>query len=582
MMLATSSARPLPEPIARYIGRFVARRRMQRLLRTAARAMLFTIVWTLAWCLIDRLVTLDRAARATALVINAAIVALMLARPIIAMLRRADVNLAAAEIERREPRLSQRLRTITSRLSDGHDYGSSRELLDALARQVADEVRGQNAAALLSWRPVARPALACAIWLIVAWAISFSSWLDLPTLARRYVLPLRLTPPVTTTRIIVIPGEAEITQGDPLRLQATAVRLAEGRAPTLHVRARPQGGTIEQNWHVEPMTAIPDGQFEAQIARVDRNLEYFLTAGDARTDTFHVTMLPRPAVRRFRIRYLYPPHTGLTPREITNESGLIEAPTGTSVTLAIETTEPLSYAIMTVGAESIRITPETPSAATPATQPAVAQTSFTVTADRPYTLRMVSDRGVSGVFRGGTIRAIPDRAPIVRVRDLGASGGAETRAVAAGDVVPVPYQAVDDYGLSRLDLNLRIIRKSGAEANASISVVLTRGQHEQQGVQPLDLRRFSLEAGDEIELRLEAEDRAGQFALSQPARLIVIAPAVPQSSPSPPVAATAPSVSPASTRPERYDVTPLDPPGYEAAIRAYFDTLRRATPATQP
>jgi hypothetical protein len=203
---------------------------------------------------------------------------------------------------------------------------------------------------------------------------------------------------------------------------------------------------------------------------------------------------------------------------------------------------------------------------------------------------MVSDRGVSGIFRGGMIRAIADRAPIAQLRDLGGGGGGgggANRDVAAGDVVPVTYQAVDDYGLSRLDLNLRIIRKSGAgksgaEPNAAIAVALTRGQREQQGVQPVDLRGRGLAVGDEIELRLEAEDRAGQFALSQPVRLIVTAPAAPPSSSPPPVAATAPSTSPPSTRPERYDVTPLDPPGYEAAIRAYFDTLRRAVPATQP
>ena len=584
MMLATASARPLPEPISRYIDRFVARRRMQRLLRAAARAMLFMIVWTLAWCVIDRLVTLDAAARAGALAFNLAIVALMLARPAISALRRPDLNLAAAEIELREPRLSQRLRTITSRRSDAH-YGSSPELLDALVRQVADEVRDRNPAALLSWRPVVRPALACGIWLIVAWGMSFSSWLDLPTLARRYVFPLRPTPAVTTTRITVTPGDADVTQGDPLRVQATAIRLAEGRSPTIHVRAQPGGS--DANWHVEPMTAMSDGQFEARIARVDRDLEYFLTAGDARTGTYRVTMLPRPAVRRFRVRYIYPPHTGLTPREITNETGDIEAPAGTSVALAIETTEPLSYAVMTVGAESIRITPDTTMTAAPATQPAIVQTTFVVSADRAYALRMVSYRGVSGVFRGGTIYAIADRAPVAQFRDLsGAGGGGVARDVAASDIVPVPYQAVDDYGLFRLDLNLRVVRKSGAQANAAIAIALTRGQREQQGVQPVDLRRYGLEVGDEIELRLDAEDRAGQFAQSAPVRLIVTAPAAPQMPPAPApppaVDTTVTTIPPPSTRPQRHDVTPLDPPGYEAAIRAYFDTLRRAVPSTQP
>jgi hypothetical protein len=574
MMLATSSATPLPAPIARYIDRFVARRRMQRVLRAAARAVLFTIMWALAWCAVDRLFTLDSAERMTGLGVNIAIVTIILARPLVRLLRRADVNVAAAEIERREPRLSQRLRTITSRLGDEHDYGSSRELLDALARQVADEVRDKNPAALLSWRPVVRPAMACLLWLGVAFGLSFSTWLDLPTLARRYFAPLRATPPVTTTRITVTPGDADITQGEPLRVQATTVRLAADRAPTLHVRARGDASN-KQTWHVEPMTALRDGKFDGQIARVDRDLEYFITGGDARTRTFSVTMLPRPAVERFRIRYTYPPHTGLAPREVTNETGVIEAPAGTEATLALEATEPLRYAVMTVGAESIRITPAS------TTQPRAAQTTFTITDDRQYTLRMVSDRGVSGVFRGGTIRAIADRAPVAQFREVSGGGGGAKREIGGGvDVLPVAYQAVDDYGLARLDLGVRVIRKSGAEANASVAVPLARGQREQHGVQPLDLRRFGLDAGDEVELRLQAEDRAGQFALSAPMRLIVTSAAPPQPA-TPPAASPSPTVAP-TPRAERHDAPPLNPPGYEAAIRAYFDALRRTAPVAQP
>ena len=574
-MLATTSATPLPDAIARYIDGFVARRRMQRLLRAAARAMLFTIVWTLLWCLIDRLITLDPAARVTAGTINLMAIVIILVRPAIATLRAADLGVAAAEIERREPRLSQRLRTITSRLSERRDLGVSSELLDAIAQQVADEVRGRNPAALLSWRPVVRPALACAIALLVACALSFSSWLELPTLVRRYVLPLDATPPVTTTRITATPGDAEITQGEPLRVQAAVIRLsAAGRAPTLHVRARAESAN-PQAWHVERMTATPDGKFEVQIARVDRDLDYFLTAGDARTGTYRVTMLPRPAVTRFRIHYGYPPHTGLAPRDITNETGAIDAPIGTEVALGIETTEPLSYAILTIGSESTRIQPS----------PARTQANFVVTGERRYTLRMVSERGVSGVFRGGTIRGTADRPPVAQFRDVGGSGGS-IREVAAGDVVPIAYQAVDDYGLARLDLEIRVIRKSGAQANATVPIALARGQREQQGVVPLDLRRFALQVGDQIELNLQAEDRAGQFARGGPSRLVVTsAPALPQSpAPAQPPSSQSPTAAPVapSTRPDHFDAPPLAPTGYEQAIRAYFDALRHVAPTTQP
>ena len=97
MMRATSSATPLPQPIADYINRFVARRRMQRLLRAAVRAMLLSIIWALAWCAIDRFVTLDPNSRMIALGLIIAIVALILIRPLLAMLRRRRSSAASRD-----------------------------------------------------------------------------------------------------------------------------------------------------------------------------------------------------------------------------------------------------------------------------------------------------------------------------------------------------------------------------------------------------------------------------------------------------------------------------------------------------
>ena len=162
MIPTTHSITPLPEPIARYIDRFVARRRLIRLLRGVARVALVTIVWTLAWCVVDRLLALTPAARAMLLAANVAIGTGILVRPLLAMLRPADVDVAAAEIERRQPRFAQRLRTVTSRRGDGRAYGSSRELLDALAQQLAADVRDDDPVKLLSWRPVLKPAVMCA------------------------------------------------------------------------------------------------------------------------------------------------------------------------------------------------------------------------------------------------------------------------------------------------------------------------------------------------------------------------------------------------------------------------------------
>jgi len=581
-----AAAGELPTAVRRYLDRFAARRRWQRVARAVGRAVLFTLVWIACWCLLDRFFDLPGAVRAIGLATNVACVLVMIARPVGALFRRPDPVRVALAVERRHPQLGQRLATVTSRALGPAEYRGSPALFAALTADVEAQVGGEDPATLLPWRRPLRPWVSAAILLAALLPLGLVSWLDAPTLLRRYARPLAAVEPVTTTRITVLPGDVELPEGEPLRVRAAVRHLApDAPPPVLHLRSAAAAGGGP--WFEQAMTPLGEGAYVARVAAVPRDAEYFVTAGDARSATAAVTMLPKPAVARFRVGYVYPPYTALPPRQVESQLGDVEAPVGTDVTLTVEATQPLQTAVVTAGGEATRMSPTT--------RPAVWEAHFPVRDDRTYTVRMAAVGGATGAFRGGTIRAIPDRPPVAVLLPAGAAASAAASAaaraasdaaagelprVAADAVVPVAYQAVDDYPLARLDAEVEITDDVGRHRRRSLPLP-AGGSRQELGTWPLDLRALGLRGGETIELRLRAEDKAGQFDVSAPLRWAVteaagepglVAAGAPPLAPAPPPT-TRPATAPAAGAAE--PPLPLDPPGYQAALRAYFDALRK-------
>ena len=411
----TAAPTILGPTITSYLDRFERRRRRQRIVRAVGTAVMLTLLWASLWCVADRLAGLPRMVRLAALLVNGAGVFAVVTPSVLALARPADVRGAAAEIERRRRRFGERLMTITSRALGEESIRGSSDMLRAIGEEVRAEAAGHDPADLLPWRPVLGPWVATGLVAVTLLAVSTWTWLDLPSLARRYVAPWSYAARVTTTRLTVTPGDVEIGEGDALAVRVRAVRIGE-LPPVLNVRA------AGQPWHEMPMTPVarvrpdtggsptggrvPGGfDFEARVPDVDCDLEYFVAGGDAESAAFRVTMLRKPAISAFRIRYAYPPYTRLPAREVENAGGEIEAPVGTEVTVAVESTEPLKLAVMTIGGGAVRMT------ATP--DPRVHEARFTVRDDRRYTIRMASTRDVSGsVDSTATVTSVPTGASI--------------------------------------------------------------------------------------------------------------------------------------------------------------------------
>jgi hypothetical protein len=504
-----STIHAFPPPIRRRLRDHVARGRRLRVLRAGLTVLAFAIAWALAVGVVDRLTALPPWARVGLLSAAALVAVGILAGPVRAALgRRVNWVEASQEIERADPSLGQRLVTVTSQLLAPAAYRGSPQMIDALVEQVSADVARAPARRLARWRPLARPALLAATLLLAAALLWPAEWLNLPQLVARQLRPLSEIPPVTTTQIDLSPGNASVREHEPVVVRAVVRHpTAGGPLPTLHYT------TDGREWDAAPMAvaAADERSYTHALPPAERDIRYYVTAGDATTPVHALRVLRRPAVAEFRVRYVYPAYTGRGPLSVRNTDGLIEAPHGTEAAVTIVATEPLAAAVLKIGEKRID--------AAPGGEPNVRTARLTVDNDRPWELEMTSDRGVAG---GGPqsmqIRAVPDRPPLVRLVQP-----ATDLRLAERDLVPLSYQALDDYGVATL------VARAQVNANPPVEYPLRpRGgtaaaadARRVEGELNVDLLPLKVRVGDVVSITVTATDRAGQKGASDVRHVLV-------------------------------------------------------------
>ena len=490
----------LPDSVHAYVSDFVARGRRMAMWRGAGLALAVFVGWGLACCLLDRVFHFSSAVRVVLLGVGLSAAALILARPARALLRRRlDWLEAAVEVERHNPRFAQRLVTVTTRLLGPAEHRGSDEMLYRLLSEVDRETAGRRASPAGFVR-VTYPWIAALAFLAAGVGLSRLDDLGLPRLALRFAAPLADIEPVTTTRLKVTPGDMSLVQSEPLRVEATAERLPGGAAVWLAWRE--DGG----DWVRRLMTRDGDSsRFGMTLPAVDRDLRYRVIAGDARSREHSVRVLRRPAVAGFNIRYVYPAYADRPPLTVTNTDGLVEAPVGTETTLTITATEPLQSALLRVGGEKILMAR--------GGNDYVRSATFKVARGGPYEIDLISTREVPGGGPpGAVVRAQSDRRPIVRLMQAG-----EALRLNPRDILPLAFQALDDFGIESLVVRAQV--NGGAPAEQAVPRV--GDPRRSEGTFNFDLAALPLVVGDVVVLSMAAKDRAGQQEVSESLQVLV-------------------------------------------------------------
>lgn len=234
--------------------------------------------------------------------------------------------------------------------------------------------------------------------------------------------------------ISVQPGDTKVAAGTALRIRASLNgrgATLQGVAPSLVVSANGQERTV-------PMVRDGDG-YQFGFESVDRSFKYRVTVASVASQTYSVSALFPPRVRRIDVHYEYPGFSALAPRT-DEDSGDIYGPAGTRVRVRIHTDKPIAGGRLALRRGT--------TVSIAASGDRVAEASLSLSKDDSYRVNVADTDGLTS--KGETeyfIRIMDDRPPEVRILRPSAD-----QPITPLEEVSIEARADDDYGIGRFEL----------------------------------------------------------------------------------------------------------------------------------
>ena len=493
----------LPIAIEKFMREYLRQRNSMLFWRSVLTVLVIVLTWVVLWCLADRVLHLAGWVRGLLLAFTLGALCVWFVQVLReTLLAKIDPANAAMELEHLRPDLDERLATVCSRMSDRELSNSSPALLEAISHQVEQCISESGVPRMVSLHSLGRHAVGAGAMIVTVLILWFLPIVGFPSLLYRFAAPLTKNPPVTTTMLW-------------MGFDPAALDLREGQSRIINVRAIYPGdeGVVMhycsdgKTWDARPMDCFAPGEYQAVAGPVFHDERFYLTSGDFRSDVISVRALRRPAVTEFRIRYQYPAYLKREPFIARNIDGLIEAPVGTTASIQIVATEPLATGELKARDFSLPLKSTI--------ERTVMEGSFKVDKDQPYMVAITSAKGIDGSGPDGSqIRAIPDRAPFVQL-----VVPADDVRLSPRDMTPIRYQAMDDYGLERVAITVRVNNSQPIE----LPVPASTDARTRNGEQELDLATLGLKVGDVVAVNVVAVDGTGQTSTS-PTRHLFAAP----------------------------------------------------------
>jgi len=410
---------------------------------------------------------------------------------------------AALHLEDRHPELKGRLvAALQFRDLDITRTNFSQALVDLTVRQALDLTQGIDFNEIVSGatlRRKLRPAIvatAAAVLIGLVWPGLFS------TAFAVYSQPLtRVAPPPGYT-LTVTPGDAErvkysdveiggnlVGSGFPDRVEVF-YRFAEGRWQSEKI-------TLNRRTNLTAKRADTSA-FVVTLKQVRRSFDYYVVAGELRSDTYAVDVVDRPRVTALKVTISYPPYTRLEPLTLDENTGSFAAIVGSRAQLEMEANRDISSAELMASDSTNLPIPFDGSRG---------KVGLTIKKDFSYHLRLVDGRGEENPDPiEYMVTAVPDEYPVITVVYPGFDANLDENMM-----IPFQLHISDDYGFRSLILKYQIIsgRQKGDENTAVINfpkTIVTEGEVsfnwdlESFGLMPADyiLYHFELADNDEV------------------------------------------------------------------------------------
>jgi hypothetical protein len=238
------------------------------------------------------------------------------------------------ELEYKVPALGQRLRT--SREAEGKtcDLGMAGVFASGLVADTRVRMSGIDVDSLIPWKTI-RLSLYVALAFTAAFVVLFTGWPEFRVGAQRVLAP---GSGVTYTTVALEPGPESFKDHENPLIAA----VVSGRAaPETTLFTREEG----QEWKSQKMDAADaHGRFTALLTGLTDSFDFYVIAGDGRSELRHVRCLHTPRIEKVENEIQFPDYIGQPPQK--GAGGDVKAVEDSTVTVVFQINPPLTQALI--------------------------------------------------------------------------------------------------------------------------------------------------------------------------------------------------------------------------------------------
>jgi len=432
---------------------------------------------------LDNLFRLGTAARIVLLLLAAGLTVVVVWRTLLkSATRRITDDAVAVRIERAAGDLDNGLINALQLGRETPESGLSEAIVQAVVSKGAATVGRVAPRRVIDFRRTARALALGLVAVVLVGAYGVLLPRHFANAVTRYTRPTAFVPPVSSTILLVDPGDTVVLRGRTLLVSA----IAEGVLPS---SARILISTGEGFTASE----MPfDGQaFSFTFAAVDRPFTYRVEAADASSPEYRVEVADLPGVTNLTLTYRYPEYLKREEKVERDALGEIRATVGTHVTVLAELNQAVRDAALDFSHAPRRTMSREGKRSV--------RGEITVTRDDTFAviLRNRDGMGSESPVRH-RITAIPDEPPKVEITAPG-----KDLTVSLPARIPVTIRARDDYRLSEISL---IARRGDRGDDLVLATFPVDEEGERVVTHVIEIKAGEIVAGEVLTYRAEARD----------------------------------------------------------------------------
>ena len=317
-----------------------------------------------------------------------------------------------------------------------YDYSVS--LIEESVRSIKSKISSLNFDVILDKKSLLKPRnYAITFVLLLGILLMFNGSVFVNSLNRIAHFTKDFTPPSPFT-IILLPGNAEITKGDSIRID---VKIEGEKQNQLFLKYK----NTEQNKYESITLNLIDGKQSYLFEGLKNDLAYYAFCGEVTSEVYKIKVIDRPVVKTLRIHLTPPSYTGMEAKYLDNDIGDITAVVGSRARIEIDLNKEITEGKI-VFSDTQTVTLKT--------NGLTAYADFSINKNRTYHIDLADEKGSKNLDPiEYDIKTIIDEFPSIVIAEPGKNADVND------DMrLSLQIKIKDDFGFSKCRIGYKIVK----------------------------------------------------------------------------------------------------------------------------